>query len=91
MKPWEQRETGQEDLFKARLDGIIDMTHPLVKLAGRFAWPFFEQTCGAVYTDDRLHPQAAFQKRRNSSLVVHNARTHHAENSRPSAHALTPT
>jgi hypothetical protein len=32
MKPRELRATGQNDLFKARLDQIIDMTDPRVRL-----------------------------------------------------------
>jgi len=51
MKPREQRESGQGDLFRARLEQIIDMKHPLVKLAGQIHWPFLENTCGAVYSD----------------------------------------
>ena len=33
MKPRERRETGEQDLFRSRLDQIIDMRHALVKLA----------------------------------------------------------
>jgi transposase, IS5 family len=51
MKPRERRETGQSDLFKARLDQIIDMNHALVRLAQRIDWGFLEQQFGAVYTD----------------------------------------
>jgi hypothetical protein len=29
MKPRERRETGEQDLFRSRLDQIIDMKHPL--------------------------------------------------------------
>jgi IS5 family transposase len=32
MKPKERVETGQTDMFRARLDQFIDMTHPLVRL-----------------------------------------------------------
>ena len=32
-KPKEPVQTGQHDLFRARLDQIIDMKHPLVVLA----------------------------------------------------------
>jgi transposase, IS5 family len=32
MRPRERRETG-EDLFRSRLDQIIDMKHPLATLA----------------------------------------------------------
>ncbi len=48
MKPRERRETGQNDLFKARLDQIIDMGHPRVRLAQRIDWGFLEQKFGAV-------------------------------------------
>jgi transposase, IS5 family len=51
MKPRERRETGQSDLFKARLDQIIDMGHPRVRLAQRIDWGFLEQEFGAVYAD----------------------------------------
>ena len=32
MRPRERRETGEQDLFRSRLDQIIDMKHPLVTL-----------------------------------------------------------
>jgi hypothetical protein len=40
MKPTERRETGQRDMFRSRLDQIIDMGHPLVRLAGKIDWGF---------------------------------------------------
>ena len=51
MKPRERRETGQNDLFTARLDQIIDMSHPRVQLAERIDWGFLEQKFGAVYSN----------------------------------------
>jgi hypothetical protein len=33
MRPRERRETGEQDLFRSRLDQIIDINHPLVRLA----------------------------------------------------------
>jgi IS5 family transposase len=33
MRPRERRETGEQDLFRSRLDQIIDLNHPLAKLA----------------------------------------------------------
>ena len=51
MKPRERRETGQNDLFKARLDQIIDMSHPRVRLAQRIDWTFLEHQFGVVYSD----------------------------------------
>ncbi len=51
MRPRERRESGQNDLFKSRLDQIVDMNHALVKLAGAIDWGFLETRFGAVYSD----------------------------------------
>jgi IS5 family transposase len=51
MKPREHRETGDQDLFRSRLDQIINMEHELVKLAKAISWRFIEDRCGAVYSD----------------------------------------
>ena len=56
MRPKERRETGQSHLFRARLDQIVDPTHPLVRLAGSIDWGFLEARCGAVYDDDPGRP-----------------------------------
>jgi hypothetical protein len=42
MPPKKLRESGQKDLFRSRLDQIIDMTHPLVRLARSIDWGFLE-------------------------------------------------
>jgi len=51
MRPRERRESGEQDLFRSRLDQIIDMSHPLVRLARAINWRFLEEQFGAVYTD----------------------------------------
>src|SRR6476620_9310760 len=56
MRPRERRETGEQDLFRSRLDQIIDMDHPLVALARTVDWGFLEGRFGEVYTDDPGHP-----------------------------------
>lgn len=56
MRPKERRESGQNDLFKARLDQILDMKHGLAKLAGTIDWRFLEGAFGAVYDDDPGRP-----------------------------------
>jgi len=43
MRPKERRESGQNDLFRARLDQIVDMDHPLAKLARAIDWRFLEE------------------------------------------------
>src|SRR5437870_9361363 len=56
MRPRERRESGKQDLFRSRLDQIIDMNHALVKLARTIDWRFLEEEFGAVYTDKPGQP-----------------------------------
>ena len=56
MRPPERRETGEQDLFRSRLDQIIDLKHPLVALGRTVDWEFLERQFGAVYTDDPGRP-----------------------------------
>jgi len=56
MRPPERRETGEQDLFRSRLDQIIDMKHPLAVLGRTVDWEFLEREFGAVYTDDAGRP-----------------------------------
>lgn len=51
MLPKERRDSGQNDLFKSRLDQIVEMNHALAKLARKIDWGFFEGRFGAVYAD----------------------------------------
>jgi IS5 family transposase len=51
MKPRERREKGEQDLFRSRLDQIINMNHELVKLAKAVSWSFIETKCGEVYSE----------------------------------------
>jgi IS5 family transposase len=50
-RPRERRETGEQDLFRARLDQILNMKHELVRLARTIDWPVLEARFGAVYSD----------------------------------------
>lgn len=56
MKPRERRETGAQDLFRSRLDQIINMKHELVKLAQAISWSTIEESCGSVYGDGPGYP-----------------------------------
>jgi transposase, IS5 family len=51
MRPRERQETGEQDLFRFRLDRIIDLTHALVKLSRAIDWRFLEAQFGSVYSD----------------------------------------
>jgi IS5 family transposase len=56
MRPRERSETGEQDLFRSRLDQIIDRKHPLVTLGRTVNWGFLEERFGEVYTDDPGRP-----------------------------------
>jgi len=56
MHPRERRDSGQNDLFRARLDQIVDMNHALARLGRAIDWRFLEARCGSVYTDAPGHP-----------------------------------
>jgi hypothetical protein len=45
----EPRDYRQADLFRPALEAIIDMGHPLVRLAGKIDWGFLARRFGEVY------------------------------------------
>jgi IS5 family transposase len=51
MRPKDRKDEGQRDIFQSRLDQIIDLNHPLAKLARTIDWAFLEASFGAVYGD----------------------------------------
>ena len=51
MRPKERRNSGQTDMFRARLDQIVDPNHALAKLGRQIDWRFLEERFGAVYSD----------------------------------------
>jgi len=71
MKPRERRETGAQDLFRSRLDAIIDMKHALVKLARAIDWRFLEGEFGAVYTDGPGSPPLPTRLMAGLSILKH--------------------
>ena len=48
MKPRERPESGEQHLFRARLDQIIDIHH-LVKPGSRMNWKRLEAVCAEAY------------------------------------------
>lgn len=56
MRPAKQSETGQMDMFRSRLDQILNLDHKLVRLARLIDWRFIEERCGAAYSDAVGHP-----------------------------------
>jgi len=56
MKPREPQAVGQHDLFRARLDRILDMGHAKVVLAEAIDWRFLSEKLGDVYSDGPGQP-----------------------------------
>ena len=71
MRPKERRDSGQSDLFRARLDQIVDLGHPLAKLAQTIDWRFLEERFGAVYTDRPGQPPLPTRLMAGLSMLKH--------------------
>ncbi|MBB4399019.1 hypothetical protein GGD62_008167 [Bradyrhizobium sp. ERR14] len=59
MRPKKPKATGSGDLFRARLDQIINMKHELVQLAGKVDWDWIDgesRRCTARTVDRGLRP-----------------------------------
>jgi hypothetical protein len=50
MRPKKQKTTGEGDLFRARLDQIINMKHELVQLAGKIDWDWIDREIAPLYS-----------------------------------------
>jgi len=46
------RLSGQKDLFRSRLEQMINRKHPLCKLAQEIDWGVFEEAFGACYAEE---------------------------------------
>ncbi len=51
MRPKKHETTGSGDLFRARLDQIINMKHELVRLAVELDWDFIDREIAPLYSD----------------------------------------
>jgi len=71
MRPKERRETGEGDLFRSRLDQIIDMKHALVKLAQAIDWRFLEGRFGEVYSDKPGQPPLPTRLMAGLAIIKH--------------------
>ena len=71
MRPRERRETGEQDLFRSRLDQIIDLTHALVKLSRAIDWHFLEAQFGSVYSDGPGSPPLPTRLMAGLALLKH--------------------
>jgi hypothetical protein len=51
MRPKQHETRGSGDLFRARLDQIINMRHELAQLAGKIDWDFIDGEITPLYSD----------------------------------------
>ena len=51
MRPKKHETTGVGDLFRARLDQIINLKHELAQLAGKIDWSFIDGEIAPLYSD----------------------------------------
>ena len=51
MRPKKHETSGSADLFRARLEQIINMKHELVQLAGKIDWDWIDGEIAPLYSD----------------------------------------
>ncbi len=56
MRPKQVAAEDQDDLFRARLENLVDRRHPLVRLAELIDWGRFDAAFGPLYTDGSGRP-----------------------------------
>ncbi len=56
MRPKQPESEPQDDLFRARLENLVDLRHPLVRLAKLIDWSRFEAEFGPLYTEASGRP-----------------------------------
>lgn len=52
MKPKNKKLSKTDDLFRSRLDNILNLRHELVKLANSIDWNFLESKVTPFYSDE---------------------------------------
>ena len=52
MRPKQQKKAGHDDLFKARLDQIINMRHELVILAEKIDWTWLDEQIAPYFSEE---------------------------------------
>src|ERR1700684_1092782 len=52
MRPKKHKTTGSNDLFRARLDQVINMKHELVLLAGKIDWDWIDGEIAPLYSEN---------------------------------------
>src|SRR3989304_2842344 len=61
MRPKEQLEVGQGDLYRSHLEQILNHKHPLYLLANSIDWRVFEREFGKFYVENFGRPGLAIR------------------------------
>ncbi|MDF1536791.1 MAG: transposase, partial [bacterium] len=56
MKPKAPNHNNQDDLFRSRLDHILNRKHPLFVLADQIDWSTFDNKFGSLYSENKGRP-----------------------------------
>ena len=59
MRPKKHKTTESNDLFRARLDQIINMKHELVVLGGKVDWDWIDGEIAPLYSENGRLGQAS--------------------------------
>ncbi len=51
MRPTQQQKADHDDLFRARLDQILNMKHELVALADKIDWAWLDDELAPCFSD----------------------------------------
>ena len=70
MRPREQAR-GQDDLFRSRLDQIIDMRHELVRLGRLIDWQRIAAKLGEMYSDGPGQPPLPVRLMAGLAILKH--------------------
>jgi len=60
MRSNERKDSGAGDLFRSRLDLIVDMKHSVAKLSRIIDWRFLEEELGSVFHDFSGRPPCQY-------------------------------
>ncbi len=52
MRPKQPERSGSDDLFRMRLENMLDLRHPLVRLAGEIDWAYLDESFAPLYAGD---------------------------------------
>ena len=81
----------QDDLFRSRLDAIIDPRHSLVQLGKAIDWSVFDTAFGNLFDQTNGRPGSPAYRQSGSTLIADTGDTTRPKKKRCSSPAKKPT